>query len=176
MWLGHGGGGKHPQIWADFICWWTSLVGWWMHWRGIFRSGLLLLCVEYGTSRTYRQAVTIRVQTSRVGLYYGGANDISNQDPRWTQKTTYTPIFTHSSRSWLLCNPVNSSAVWSLCSMVESYSVSNARPLWYQVFIMVNGTYFVLAPMNDCRPGSYMFCSFYWVHRLDYTVVRYTMR
>ena len=38
--------------------------------------------------------------------YYGWTNVISNQDPRWTQKPIYTPIFTHHIRSWLFCTPL----------------------------------------------------------------------
>ena len=30
----------------------------------------------------------------------------NTQNPRWTQKLMYTPIFTHHIRSWLICTPV----------------------------------------------------------------------
>ena len=40
-------------------------------------------------------------------LFYGGAYVISNQDPRWTRKPIYTPIFTHHIRSWIY-TPVDS--------------------------------------------------------------------
>ena len=45
----------------------------------------------------------------RKGYDYGGAYVISNQDPRWTQKTIYTPIFSHHIWSWLICTPLNGS-------------------------------------------------------------------
>ena len=38
---------------------------------------------------------------------YGWAYDISNQNPRWTQKPIYSPIFIHHSGSWLIDTPVN---------------------------------------------------------------------
>ena len=37
--------------------------------------------------------------------YFTGSH--SNQDPRCTQKTIYTPIFTHHVKSWLRCTLVN---------------------------------------------------------------------
>ena len=33
------------------------------------------------------------------GVIYGGAYVVSNQDPPWTQKPIYTPIFTHQIKS-----------------------------------------------------------------------------
>ena len=42
----------------------------------------------------------------------GGANVISSQDPRWTQKPIYPPMFTHHIRSWLLCTPRDTPVVY----------------------------------------------------------------
>ena len=47
-----------------------------------------------------RCETTSYVTNTTQGFYYGGAYDISsNQDPRWTQKAIYTPVFTHHIRS-----------------------------------------------------------------------------
>ena len=48
---------------------------------------------------------TMLLQCGSIAVY-GGAYVTRNQDPRWTQKPIYTPIFTHHIRSWLLCTPV----------------------------------------------------------------------
>ena len=45
---------------------------------------------------------TMLLQCGSIAVY-GGAYVTRNQDPRWTQKPIYTPIFTHHIRSWLLC-------------------------------------------------------------------------
>ena len=73
--------------------------------------------------------------------YSGWANDISNQDPRWTQKPIYTPLFTHQIRSWLLGtldrsrvsaaliatqSPTNSSGV-AYTTATEEYSLAPHR-------------------------------------------------
>ena len=39
---------------------------------------------------------------------YGGAYVLSNEDPRWTPKPIYSPIFTHPVRSWILAHLVRS--------------------------------------------------------------------
>ena len=51
------------------------------------------------------------VCSSRYSVYalyirlFQGGHVISNQNPRWTQKPTYTRIFTHNIRSRLPCTP-----------------------------------------------------------------------
>ena len=51
--------------------------------------------------------VLITMLTFARDTISGGAYVISNQDPRWTQKPTYIPIFPHHIRSWLLCTTAN---------------------------------------------------------------------
>ena len=51
------------------------------------------------------RSVSYRCHPIKI-VYSGGAYDVSNRNPRWTQKPIYTPIFTYLIWSSLLCTSV----------------------------------------------------------------------
>ena len=118
---------------ASFRCS-RRLMGWWVVGLSSFRlvlraspnsSPYLIcsfaictrICVPRGISSnhfyiryTSRKILVPRMSTGIILKkkldYFEGAYDVCNQDPRWTPKPTYTPIFTHHVRSWLLGNTI----------------------------------------------------------------------
>ena len=80
----------------------------------------IVLTVEHNSNQTIlRESILYRADILLFLLptFTGSHN---NQNPRYTQETIYTLIFTDHIRSWLLCNPVIGRWWWCGCFVTDT--------------------------------------------------------